>query len=51
MTDTLDKIREEISAIAIIEQVDDHTVFVRSSYQIKQIILDIIDKYRKEVTI
>lgn len=41
----LDKIREEIAAIEINGQVDEHTLFMRTGGQVKQMILDIIDKY------
>lgn len=44
----LDKIRAEITAIAINGQVDEHTLFIRAGEQVKQMALDIIDKYRKE---
>ena len=45
---TLDKIRAEIAAIAINGQVDEHTMFIRTGEQVKQIVLDIIDKYTAE---
>ncbi len=45
---TLDKIRAEISAIAINGQVDEHTMFIRTGEQVKQMALDIIDKYKEE---
>ena len=43
----LDKIREEIAAIEINGQVDEHTLFMRTGEQVKQMVLDIIDKYIK----
>ncbi len=46
VNDVLDKIRAEITAIAINGQVDEHTMFIRSGEQVKQLALDIIDKYR-----
>lgn len=46
----LDKIRAEITAIAINGQVDEHTAFIRTGEQVKQMALDIIDKYIKEQT-
>lgn len=47
-TDVLDKIRAEIEAIAINGQVDANTMFIRAGGQVKQMALEIIDKYRKE---
>lgn len=44
--EVLDKIRAEISAIAINGQVDEHTMFIRSGEQVKHMALDIIDKYK-----
>ena len=44
----LGKIRSEIAAIAINGQVDAHTAFIRTGEQVKQMALDIIDKYRGE---
>lgn len=44
----LDKIRAEITAIVINGQVDEHTVFIRTGEQVKQMALDIIDKYQAE---
>ncbi len=44
----LKKIRAEIDGIEINGQVDDHTMFIRSGEQVKQMALDIIDKYRAE---
>lgn len=46
--DILNKIRAEVAAIAITGRVDDHTMFTRTGDQVKQMILEIIDKYRKE---
>ncbi len=46
--DVLEKIRAEITAIAINEQVDEHTAFIRTGGQVKQMALDIIDKYKGE---
>ena len=46
----LDKIRAEVTAIAINGQVDEHTMFIRSGEQVKQMALEIIDKYREEQT-
>lgn len=46
-TDVLDKIREEITNIEIHGQIDQHTYFERTGGQVKNIVLDIIDKYRK----
>ena len=43
----LDKIRAEITAIAINGQVDERTMFIRTGEQVKQMALDIIDKYQK----
>lgn len=44
----LDKIRAEITAIVINGQVDEHTMFIRTGEQVKQMALDIIDKYKAE---
>lgn len=44
--DTFDKIRAEVTAIAISGQVDEHTIFVRTGEQVKQMALEIINKYR-----
>lgn len=46
--DVLDKIRAEIAAIAINGQVDEHTMFIRSGEQVKQMSLAVIDKYKAE---
>ena len=43
----LDKIRAEIDGIEINGQVDIHTSFVRTGDHVKQMALDIIDKYTK----
>ena len=48
--DILDKIRTEITAIAINGQVDEHTMFIRSGEQVKKMVLNIIDKYRNEAS-
>lgn len=44
----LDKIISEIAAIEINGRVDDHTLFMRTGEQVKQMVLDIIDKYKSE---
>ena len=44
----LDKIRTEIAAITINGQVDGHTMFIRTNEQVKQMALEIIDKYTAE---
>ena len=44
----LDKIRAEITAIDISGQVDEHTMFIRTGEQVKQVALQIIDKYNVE---
>lgn len=44
----LDKIRVEITNIEISGQIDSHTSFVRTGKQVKNIALEIIDKYRQE---
>lgn len=46
----LDKIRAEINGIEINGQIDEHTMFIRTGEQVKQMALDIIDKYIKEQT-
>ena len=43
----LDKIRAEIDGIEINGQVDIHTSFIRTGDHVKQMALDIIDKYTK----
>lgn len=43
----LDKIRAEIDGIEINGQIDEHTMFIRAGEQVKQMALNIIDKYRK----
>lgn len=45
--DVLDKIRAEIYGIEINGQVDEHTMFIRTGEQVKQMTLDIIDRYRE----
>ena len=47
-TDVLDEIRAEIDGIEINGQVDEHTMFIRTGEQVKQMALDIIDKYKAE---
>ena len=47
-SDVLDKIRNEIDGIEINGQVDEHTMFIRTGEQVKQMALDIIDKYKAE---
>lgn len=46
--DVLDKIKAEITAIVINGQIDEHTAFIRTAEQIKQMALDVIDKYKAE---
>ena len=46
--DVLDKIRAEICGIAINGQVDEHTSFIRTGEQVKQMALNIIDRAIKE---
>ena len=46
----LEQIRAEIDGIEINGQVDEHTMFIRSGEQVKQMALEIIDKYREEQT-
>jgi hypothetical protein len=48
INDLLDKIRSEIASIAINGQVDEHTMFIRTGEQVKQMALEIIDKYREK---
>ena len=48
MPNVLDKIRSEVTAIAINGQVDEHTMFIRTGEQVKQMALEIIDKYMAE---
>ena len=50
--DVLDKIRAEITAIAINGQVNEHTAFIRTGEQVKQMALEIINKHisGKEIT-
>lgn len=42
----LNKIRAEIDEIEINGQIDKYTLFIRSGNGVKNIVLDIIDKYR-----
>lgn len=44
----LDKIRAEIDRIEINGLVDEHTMFVRGGEEVKQMALNIIDKYKTE---
>lgn len=46
--DALDKIRAEIDGIEISGQIDIHTAFTRTGEQVKQMALNVIDKYRGE---
>lgn len=48
MQGVLDKIRAEIDGIEINGQVDEHTSFIRTGEQVKQMAFDIIDKYKAE---
>jgi len=43
-----EKIRAEIERIEISGQIDEHTAFIRTGDQVKQMVLDIIDKYKAE---
>ena len=43
----LDKIRADIDGIEINGQVDEHTMFIRTGEQVKQMALDIIDNLMK----
>ncbi len=45
---TLEKIRAEIDVIEINGQVDEHTAFIRTGEHVKQMALDIIDKYAEQ---
>ena len=42
----IEQIKAEIGRIEIIRQVDEHTAFIRSGEQVKQMALDIVDKYK-----
>ena len=44
----LEQIRAEIDGIEINGQVDEHTMFIRAGEQVKQMALDIIDKYKEQ---
>ena len=44
----LDKIRAEVAAIDVSGPIDERTMFARSGEQIKQMVLEIIDKYNTE---
>jgi hypothetical protein len=46
--EVLDKIQAEIDRIEINGQEDEHTMFIRTGENVKQMALDIIDKYRNE---
>lgn len=46
--EVLDKIRAEIAKIATSEQIDEYTLFIRTGEQVKQMALNIIDKYRED---
>lgn len=43
--DVLEQIRAEIDGIEINGRIDEHTMFIRTGEQVKQIALEIIDKY------
>ena len=49
MVTMLDKIRAEIDNIKIYGQIDEHNLFVRSADGVKEMALNIIDKYKNEV--
>lgn len=46
--DVFEQIRAEINGIEINGQIDEHTMFIRTGEQVKQMALDIIDKYKTE---
>lgn len=46
MKGVLDILRAEVAAIDTSGQVDEYTKFIRTGEQIKQMVLDIIDKYK-----
>lgn len=46
--DVLDKIRSEITEIVINGQIDEHTAFIMTGEQVKQMMLDVIDRYKAE---
>ena len=48
VNELLNKIRAEISAIDLEGRVDAYTLFIRTPEQVKQMALNIIDKYKKE---
>ena len=48
--DVFDKIRADIDAIETHGQIDEHTLFVRGAEEVKKMALNIIDKYRNEVS-
>ena len=43
----IEQIRAEIDGIEINGQIDEHTMFIRSGEQVKNMTLDIIDKHTK----
>ena len=45
----LDNLRAEINAIEISGLIDEHTLFARSADGVKNMVLEIIDRYRNEV--
>ena len=45
----LDNLRAKINAIEISGQIDEHTLFARSADGVKNMVLEIIDRYRNEV--
>lgn len=49
IVDILDNIRAEVTAIDVSGQVDEHTMFINTGEQVKQVVLEIIDKYKEEV--
>lgn len=46
----LDNLRAEIDGIEINGQIDEHTLFIRGAEEVKKMALNIIDKYRNEVS-
>lgn len=46
----LNNLRAEINAIEISGQIDEHTLFARSADGVKDMVLEIIDRYRNEVS-
>ena len=45
----LDNLRAEINAIELSGLIDEHTLFARSADGVKNMVLEIIDRYRNEV--